>query len=341
MKRTLLFLFTMLPYVADVICAQDLLGVTIDGLQYTLNRVEHIAEIGRCKSWEGELVIPEQVSYEGEAFTVEKIRWLAFSGCNDMTKVRIPKTIKELWHVMGYDEYCSCFNNCSSLERIDVDEENPNFCSIDGVFFNKDTTTLYCFPANLKKESYTVPDGVRKIVSHSFSSNQHLVSVYIPNSVEILWGSIFSYCRNLKSIRLSDSLETIEDYAFSYCNNLHFIDIPESVTRLGDNVFCETPFDTIVIRGTFPKGLRKEVFYGLSESTILYVQPQEIEKFKSVFKGTVLPLDDYEPGVSSVSERNSTHHDNKLFDLKGHRLSKTPKQGIYIDDGRKKVASGR
>jgi hypothetical protein len=60
-----------------------------------------------------------------------------------------------------------------------------------------------------------------------------------------------------------------------------------------ERVFSWSPIKTIVIRGTFPEGLRSDTFYFMDDEVIIYVQPSEIEKFKKVFKGTVLSLSDW------------------------------------------------
>ena len=38
------------------------------------------------------------------------------------------------------------FYSCYALQVIDVDEDNPNYCDIDGVLFSKDGTRLICYP---------------------------------------------------------------------------------------------------------------------------------------------------------------------------------------------------
>ena len=38
------------------------------------------------------------------------------------------------------------FYSCYALREIRVDEENPNYCDIDGVLFDKDCTELICYP---------------------------------------------------------------------------------------------------------------------------------------------------------------------------------------------------
>ena len=268
--------------------------VTIDGLLYKLSEATNTAMVANGNTWNGELVIPEEVNYEGKSYTVDRIEWLAFDFCKTLTKVRIPKTIVDIKHYADYEDCKNPFRGCTSLESIEVDEANPNMCSVDGVLFNKDTTWLFCYPAGLRSETYTVPDGVTTLGGDAFAYNPYLVSVQMPNSVTRMAFGIFSNCKSLKSVQLSESIKYIAAYAFESCDNLRFLDIPESVTGFAESVFRWSPLETILIRGTFPSGLRKDTFDGLDkERTVIYCYPSEIDKFKTVFKGTVLPLGDW------------------------------------------------
>jgi hypothetical protein len=268
--------------------------VTIDGLLFKLSEATNTAMVANGNTWNGELVIPEEVNYEGKSYTVDRIEWLAFDFCKTLTKVRIPKTIVDIKHYADYEDCKNPFRGCTSLESIEVDEANPNMCSVDGVLFNKDTTWLFCYPAGLRSETYTVPDGVTTLGGDAFAYNPYLVSVQMPNSVTRMAFGIFSNCKSLKSIQLSENIKYIAAYAFESCDNLRFLDIPESVTGFAEGVFRWSPLETILIRGTFPGGLRNDTFYNLDEErTVIYCYPSEIDKFKTVFKGTVLPLGDW------------------------------------------------
>ena len=249
--------------------------------------------VANSNSWEGELDIPEQVVYDDETYTVDRIEWLAFDFCKTLTKVRIPKTVVKIQHYAGNEACKNPFRNCTSLENIEVDEANPSMCSINGVLFSKDKTQLYCYPAGAKRETYFVPDGVKWLCGNAFAFNSYLTSIYMPNSVTNMAFGTFSNCKSLKSIRLSENIKQISAYTFEKCESLHFLDFPESVMSFAESVFRWSPIKTIVIRGTFPEGLRSDTFYFMDDEVIIYVQPSEVEKFKKVFTGTVLPLSDW------------------------------------------------
>ena len=75
-----------------------------------------------------------------ETKPVTAIREYAFN-CDEKVKViNIGATVTEI--------DAKSFYSCWALERIEVDENNPNYCDIDGVLYNKDVTEIICYPTN-------------------------------------------------------------------------------------------------------------------------------------------------------------------------------------------------
>ena len=90
MKKILLF-FTQL-LVCGFLYAQD--PIEIDGLFYILN--DGCAEMASSpKGYEGDIIIPESVYYQGESYIVTSLGW-AFRECTNLTSVTIPNTITSL-----------------------------------------------------------------------------------------------------------------------------------------------------------------------------------------------------------------------------------------------------
>lgn len=116
----------------------------------------------------------------------------------------------------------SAFENCDQLRGFDVSTENKNYCSVDGILFNKNKTTLFCYPAinNCYANTYTIPNGVTKIERSAFNNCNYLESIILPSSLKTIESSTFSPCRYLKSITIPKSVTTIERSAFSYCHEL-------------------------------------------------------------------------------------------------------------------------
>ena len=94
-----------------------------------------------------------------------------FVGCENLEKIYLPKSF-DRWMFEDYLE-------CSSLQEIVVDEDNPKFCSEDGVFYNKDKTYLLIYPCNKKDEVYTLPGSVKKVVDDAFYRVNNLAEIRV------------------------------------------------------------------------------------------------------------------------------------------------------------------
>ena len=189
------------------------------------------------------ITIPDSVTSIGSS---------AFSNCSKLRSITIPNSVTSIgaW----------AFNGCTGLTAINVAMKNQNYVSPDGVLYNKDKTTIMCYPAGKKGNNYKIPDGVTEIGSIAFSGCSSLTSVTIPNSVtsigsgafngctsltrvtipnsvtKIGWNA-FSGCTSLTSITIPNSVISIDWYAFRGCTSLKSITIPNSVTSIGKYAF--------------------------------------------------------------------------------------------------------
>ena len=208
------------------------------------NSVTSIGDMAfyKCSSLTS-ITIPDSVTSIGSS---------AFSDCSKLRSITIPNSVTSIgaW----------AFNGCTGLTAINVAMENQNYVSPDGVLYNKDKTTIICYPAGKKGNNYKIPDGVTEIGSIAFSRCSSLTSVTIPNSVtsigsgafngctsltrvtipnsvtKIGWNA-FSGCTSLTSITIPNSVISIDWYAFMGCTSLKSITIPNSVTSIGKNAF--------------------------------------------------------------------------------------------------------
>ena len=183
-----------------------------------------VTEMGRrafsgCSSLIG-IAIPDNVTEIGK---------YAFDGCKSLTSITIPDGVTSIGD--------GAFYNCSSLTEIKVASENSNYVSVNGVLYNKDKTTIICYPAGKKGNNYKIPDGVTKVDSSAFIGCSSLTSITIPNGVTSIGDSAFEGCTSLTSITLPDSVTSIGFGAFIGCSSLTSITIPDSVTCIGDSAF--------------------------------------------------------------------------------------------------------
>lgn len=161
--------------------------------------------------------------------SVTAIGTYAFDGCESLTNVTIPDSVTNI----GY----GAFSCCKSLTNIQVNENNKNYCSVDGSLFNKAKTTLIRYASEKDDSSYIIPNGVTRIGEWAFSSRTNLTSVTIPDSVTRIDDNAFSFCSGLTSITIPGGVTRIGEWAFSDCTSLSIITIPDSVTYIGYKAF--------------------------------------------------------------------------------------------------------
>ncbi len=179
----------------------------------------------------------------------------AFFGCSSLTSITIPNSMTSMKGNV-------VFGSCSSLTSIIVDENHTAYSVQDGVLFNKDKTTLLCYPAGKTNTAYTVPNGVTRIEQSAFLNCEDLISVTIPDSVTSIgvqafyntgyykdkanWDNealyIGHYLIDTKEIAgayaIKPGTKVVADNAF-YWQNVTSVSIPSSVVSIGEIAFSD------------------------------------------------------------------------------------------------------
>lgn len=91
--------------------------------------------------------------------------------------------------------------NFENLQELNVNEDNLNYSSEDGILYNKYKTEIICWPSNKQTEKYITPDNLK----------------ILPWDIDL---------SNLKSITLGKSIEKI-DYYLGNLNKLQEINVNE------------------------------------------------------------------------------------------------------------------
>ena len=123
-----------------------------------------------------DIVIPDEI----DGLKVKRIfirdTYDYFSDNNVKRRFTLPKTIEKV-------KIEAKWNN---IEYFTVDEENKNYCSVDGVLFTKDMKTLVCYPPMREGSSYTVPEGVEELGEYAFENCATLTSLTLPESLKTI-----------------------------------------------------------------------------------------------------------------------------------------------------------
>lgn len=149
--------------------------------------------------YEGNIVIPSVVAYNGKQYTVTGIGDFAFSWCTDLTGVSIPQGVKSIGS--------SAFSWCFSLSDITLPE---SLSSIGD----------HAFSGCSGISTLTIPEAVTTIDNYAFYGCSQLDSISLPASLSAINEYAFSGCRGIKSIVIHEDVDFIGTNAFNGCSSI-------------------------------------------------------------------------------------------------------------------------
>ena len=251
---------------------------------------------------------------------LKAIRELAFANCTSLISVTISETVSSISE--------RAFINCSSMEWFLVSPDNPHYCSLHDVLYNKDQTELlrcpenkkrltipdtvttigdYAFYANKKLTSFVIPDNVTKVGASAFRSCPFLKEVTIGQNVTILDQNSFYGCEALKTLTMkSDVLVEIGSEAFYGSRSLKSVITPDSIAKIGTSAFCGCTSLEEFTLGSGAAYLHADAFRGCNKlETFNYNgtmnQWSSVRKYESPFKGSYVRTINCTDGQVSLS----------------------------------------
>lgn len=198
--------------------------------------------------------LPDSVTHIGEA---------AFSGCNRMFGTDQTSTFKISKNVNNIEDYAF---STSSISGFSVATDNSFYCSVDGVLFTKDMSTLVAYPAGKSSDVYVLPASVKNIRPGAFSGCKSLQAIEvedgnssfnsedgvlytkdmktlliypegkidetfrIPSDVISIAEKAFWANDYIVSVYLPEGYKVFTKNIFGYCSNLTELFVPDSIT---------------------------------------------------------------------------------------------------------------
>jgi hypothetical protein len=241
-----------------------------------------------------------------------------FYGCRSLVTVNIPESVVTL----GNFVFCECSLlktihfaqnvvsigdfafEFSGVESIVVDSNNASLASIDGILYNKELTTLFCYPPRKVGDTYSVPSTVTRIAragisgcialknilsnSASFSSDNGLLysadlttllfypagktdnAFAMPSAVTTIQSDCFVDCL-FSSIHVGANVTKIHSWFLQKCNRVTMVSIPSAAA----------------FKNTYSVDSKSPIFYANAKlDSVLfvgdYVANSEIQLFDSV-----------------------------------------------------------
>ena len=256
----------------------------IGGIKYLLYAKHKTAKVLK-NNYEGNIVIPQIVSYKGNEFQITSLEDSCFKNCSNLTSITLPEGITSL----GYE----CFRGCSSLTSITLPEGITSlgeycfrgFSSLTSITLPKGITSLRagCFSRCSSLTSITLPEGITSLRNHCFHGCSSLTSITLPKGITSLENACFYDCTSLTSLTLPEGITSLGDGCFSGCSSLTNISFPSSLKKLYDNIFkYATQNKRIIINATTPPDIRSYGDYAFIDSNCtLYVPKNYLATYKN------------------------------------------------------------
>lgn len=240
--------------------------IVIDGLRYQLSRTTFEATIC-ANDYEGRIIIPASITYNGVQFPVTAIDENCFNECEGVTSVTIPESITSLPSF--------CFENCSALEEVNI----PNTVTSIGVF---------CFSFCRSLKNVTLPKSITALPMACFAECEAITDVVIPSHITALKDYSYSGCTGLQTIDLHENITALGEQCFAACS---------SAKTLICRIKTPLPIDSLFISNCNdnpnPTAFKDPTDF--KSDCVLYVPAESLDAYKTadVWKNftTILPID--------------------------------------------------
>ena len=193
----------------------------VDGIYYhydSKNRTASIASratsdalFSDMQEYEGDIVIPAEVTYNGRTIPITKVEGSAFSYCTELHSVILPNSVTSIGG--------GAFSMCTSLETVVLPE---GLTMIEQDLFNKCRSLV----------NVEIPSSVISFGDHAFEGCSSLKKIVMPEGLTDMGDGTFNDCTNLEEVIFSDNL--IRVHGFKNCTSLKNVRLPHGKLQFVD-----------------------------------------------------------------------------------------------------------
>lgn len=310
----------------------------IDDLNYYFDKRDMTAEMIGVNEQLDNVVIPSQVTYDGDDYVVKKISAEAFKGCTNLSSVELSSSdisVEKVFegiegNILVYVPSGSVGNyqkaigdNHTVVPNYIYDDNNLYYRlfksstgeieaqlvkSIDDKLYSGDVI----IPKTVKYEESTT-DGtvtskeytVSKIATNAFANCENLTSVTIPESVSVMGDNIFEGCTELKSVYLLRSTPATLGNFGQGSNVTFYVLSDEALTEYQkSDSWKDLPLSVL-------NAIRTNYEWKLLKDNRLFANENEVIKTFTIEDDIQLSFDDTKVDVGA----------NVTIDGKGHNIT--------------------
>ena len=182
---------------------------------------------------------------------VEVVDYDIVKKCSALKELTLGKSVRT------FNRNRELFEDCTALERIWVDEENPYYHSDDhGMLYDTQNRILVQCPAAVGDSRVTVEEGTVRIRDYAFKFCYELEEVILPDTVTEIGVYAFEENHALAVPDFPAGLTKIGNYAFKGCRSFTELSLPEGLESIGESAFtgCTSLNRVIIPAGTVSVG---------------------------------------------------------------------------------------
>ena len=221
--------------------------------------------------------------------SVKVIQSRAFAECSNLSTLKFGKNVEKIYDYVFFQTNITeitlpeKLNHISGIaflgnfviKNINVDSNNANFSSNNGIVFSKDKKKIVLYPQGKTEKAYTIPSTVEEICDSAFSyaqvesitipssmkkfgnyvfSSTNITSIIIPSTVTEMGYGPVADCRKLISANIQSTVKVLPYDMFNGCASLKNVTLNDNIEEIYNRAFygCKSLSNI-----TLPKNLKK------------------------------------------------------------------------------------